>query len=145
MKTRYNKFNPKRKIISISSLDCSYLEWLCSNVRYGGNPQHKRSPGDFKLTPPSEPRAAKSLCDEALVFKIAEALHFMHLGIKKGFISERRSEKGFPQNIWSVKELPDGRKIPLEAQLENPQTGTYHGYPLQPSDPMYELILEKWR
>jgi len=32
------------------------LEMLVPRVSYGGNPEHKRNPGDFGLTPPSQPR-----------------------------------------------------------------------------------------
>jgi len=37
-------------------------------VRYGGNPEHKRSPGNFGLIPPAAPRADKTLCDGAGIF-----------------------------------------------------------------------------
>ena len=115
--SRYNVYNPKRRIVSSLLLDSSHLMWLCSNVKYGGNPQHKRKPGDFGLTPPSAPRAAKSLCDEVSVFKRTEALGLLKLGIKKGLISVQKRGQGYPQNIWSVKTLADGRDVPVEAQL----------------------------
>ncbi len=47
---------------------------------------------------------------------------------------------GFPKNVWVVTE--DG--IPLEAQLENQETGVYHGYPMPLDDPFREKVLERW-
>lgn len=46
----------------------------------------------------------------------------------------------FPQNIWAVTE--EGQ--PLEGQLENPQKGVYHGYPLPKSDPFSRVVLARW-
>ncbi len=34
--------------------------------------------------------------------------------------------------------------IPLEAQLENPSNGTYHGYPLEENDDFREAVITKW-
>ncbi len=31
---------------------------------------------------------------------------------------------------------------PLEAQLENSEQGTYHGYPLPPQDPFRAVVLD---
>jgi hypothetical protein len=41
---------------------------------------------------------------------------------------------------WSV--TADG--IPLEAQLENRETGTYHGYPLPEHDEFRATVLRAW-
>lgn len=40
------------------------LKILARRAGYGGNPAHKRNPGDFGLPPPSDPRPFKTLCDE---------------------------------------------------------------------------------
>jgi len=45
-----------------------------------------------------------------------------------------------PPYVWSVK---DG--IALEAMLENPELGTYHGYPMPVDDPLADEILKRWR
>ncbi len=34
--------------------------------------------------------------------------------------------------------------IPLEAMLENPAMGAYHGYPILDSDPLAEVVAERW-
>jgi len=50
------------------------------------------------------------------------------------------SVDGFPQNVWAVTD----KAIPVEAQLENADDGTYHGYPMADSDPFREIVLSKW-
>lgn len=116
------------------------LSELADRVSYGGNPEHKKNPGDFGLTPPSDPRQAKSLCDVAHIFSRKEALDLLRQGITKGLVSDRE-EQGWPKNVWSV--TNDG--IPLEAQLENAQIGCYHGYPMPDSDPLASEVIFRWR
>ncbi len=132
------RFNSKRRFASGLPAP-EALEKLAAEVRYGGKPAHKRNPGDFGLTPPSLPRDDKSLCDEVRLFRRAEALRLLRLGIRRGMISEWDGT-GYPKNIWSMTE--DG--IPLEAQLENPGNGTYHGYPLEANDDFRESVITKW-
>lgn len=145
LKRRQNEFNPKRDVRHCTEEDVARLKSLYSKVSYSGNPQHKRRPGDFGLNPPSDPRPMKSLCDEVSVFNLLQASRLLKSGVARGLISVQDNEFGFPKNIWSVVTLEDGRNVPLEAQITNPSIGSYHGYPLQPTDPMYERILEKWR
>jgi len=109
-------------------------------VSYAGNPEHKRNPGDFGLTPPSQPRADKTLCDTAQIFSRKLATKLLRRGVEHGMISEQRSGR-FPQNIWSVSD--DG--IPLEAQLENQESGSYHGYPMPEDDPFRLEVLKLWK
>ena len=51
-----------------------------------------------------------------------------------------RYQGEWPKNVWSM--TSDGK--PLEAQLENPRLGTYHGYPMPESDPLAEEIKNVW-
>jgi len=60
-------------------------------------------------------------------------------GIRRGLVSEQIRDT-WPQNIWAV--APNG--LPVEAQLENPANGTYHGYPLQDVDPFGKVIKQAW-
>ena len=137
MFAKRKSFNPKRRIASAPVQ--ADLDRLAGEVRYGGKPDHKRNPGDFGLTPPSLPRDDKSLCDEIRLFRRAEALRLLRLGVERGMIS-RWDGTGYPKNIWSMTE--DG--IPLEAQLENPGNGTYHGYPLEANDDFRESVITNW-
>ena len=76
------KFNRKRRFASsLPALEA--LKRLAAEVRYGGKPDHKRNPGDFGLTPPSLPRDDKSLCDEIRLFRRAEALRLLRLGVER--------------------------------------------------------------
>lgn len=130
-------FNPKRRIRSVASTD--YLTDLAKRVIYGGNPEHKRNPGDFGLTPPSQPRPDKTLCDEVGIYKRSVAQSLLRRGVEKGLISENE-HNGYPQNIWSVTQ--DNQ--PMEAELENREQGAYHGYPVPSTDPLREEILARW-
>ena len=75
MKRRYSQFNPKRKLLTPAQAQAraDELLTLANRADYGGNPEHKKNPGDFGLTPPSDPRQGKSLCDVAKIFKRHEA------------------------------------------------------------------------
>lgn len=119
------------------------MEWvtaLASRVRYGGNPEHKKNPGDFGLDPPTAPRAGKTLCDPTGILSREEAEGLLRRGVERGLVSvQRRGE--WPQNVWAATDLGDV----LEAQLDNEVQGSYHGYPLPPDDPFREEVLRRWR
>ena len=141
MKTRYGQFNPKRKLLApvLAQARAAELGRLADRVGYGGNPEHKKNPGDFNLTPPADPRQGKSLCDVAKIFRRDEALKLLQAGLRKGLVSDRMAG-GWPKNIWSV--TADG--IAMEAQLENPELGTYHGYPMPDTDPLSLEVVRRW-
>jgi len=141
MKSR-RTVNPKRKLRPApqSPQELEKLETLVANVSYGGNPEHKRNPGDFELSPPTYPRQGKSLCDDAKIFSKAKALALIKEGLMQGILSVQE-RKGWPQNIWAV--APNGRA--LEAMLENSATGAYHGYPMPSNDPLIDDIHNRWK
>lgn len=134
---RRASFNPKRRIAE--NLSPGKLADLASRVKYAGNPMHKRNPGDFNLTPPSQPRPDKTLCDAVGIVSMRDALRLLRIGVNNGLISVQ-TRGDFPQNIWAVTD--EGH--PLEAQLENPAQGTYHGYPIPSNDDFRERVLERW-
>ncbi|MDP2283860.1 MAG: hypothetical protein Q8L06_06945 [Pseudohongiella sp.] len=138
MLRKLGRHNKKRKLQN--SPDKTVSEFLANNVQYGGNPEHKRNPGDFGLTPPSAPRAHKSLCDDCGVFKRANALGLLREGCRRGLVSTQ-TNGDWPQNLWAVTE--DG--YPVEAQLENSEQGIYHGYPMPESDPFRDIVLSRWQ
>ena len=132
--------NPKRKIRDRPKSDAQItaLELLASKVTYTGNPAHKRNPGNFDLSPPSQPREGKTLCDGTGVTKSSVAETLLKEGLRRGLISAQE-RNGWPKNIWAVHE-----NTPMEAMLENAETGTYHGYPLQCDDPLCRQVIERW-
>lgn len=134
---RKNTLNPKRRLHA--DPERSWLTDLGNRARYAGNPEHKRNPGDFGLTPPASPRRGKSLCDGVRIFERREALRLLREGFSRGLVSEQL-RNGWPQNVWAV--LPDG--TPLEAQLENEEFGAYHGYPMPSSDVLAPFVVERW-
>jgi hypothetical protein len=135
---RRKRFNPKRRIRA--DFDPDELGQLAQKVRYEGNPEHKRDPGDYGLTPPAQPRADKTLCDGVSIYKRSVAENLLRRGVKKGLVSEQMRGE-FPQTIWSV--TADGH--PLEAQLDNAEQGVYHGYPMPTTDPFRDVVLRRWK
>jgi len=140
MQRRPNRFNSKRKMHLLSPELLQQCAVLSESVRYGGNPEHKKNPGDFGLTPPSAPRTAKSLCDSVAIFKKSLAMKYLKRGLKRGLVSEQ-IVNGWPQNIWSLTDSG----YPIEAQLENSETGVYHGYPMPESDPFSVEVVAAWK
>jgi hypothetical protein len=134
---RERKYNPKRRILQ--SIDEARLQSLSEAVVYRGNPAHKKHPGDFGLTPPAQPRLNKTLCDGTQV-NLQTAMRLLRTGAKLGLVSIRE-QNGLPQNIWAVS--PNG--IALEAQLDNVEAATYHGYPMGSGDPLAIEILTRWK
>lgn len=135
---RYNKFNPKRRIAVAGSLPQSELDRLAEEVTYSGNPEHKRSPGDFGLIPPASPRRAKTLCDICAVFRKDEALGLLREGLRRGSVSEVFID-GWPKQIWAITKSG----IVLEAQRDGVRC--YHGYPLAPGDAFSESVVRVWK
>lgn len=133
--------NPKRKLRPAprGGGDEIWLWDMASKVSYGGNPEHKRNPGDFYLLPPAVPRQGKSLCDFADVYRRREALRLVREGFRRGLVSVQQ-RNGWPQNVWAVAD----NGVALEAMLENAETGAYHGYPMLPTDPLIGEIHARW-
>jgi hypothetical protein len=134
-------FNPKRKIKDAPTTQAQMdsLADLARRVSYGGNPEHKRNPGDFRLTPPALPRRGKSLCDDAKITTVVRALALLRDGIEKGLVDYRWNGEGWPEMVWAVSQ--DG--YPMEAQRE--RDGVYHGYPIPDADPLRAVVVDRWK
>jgi hypothetical protein len=133
--------NPKRRLRPMQQGEeaIAYLKQLATKITYGGNPEHKRNPGDFGLQPPSQPRQGKTLCDEAEIFTRCDAQSLLREGARRGVISVQERD-GWPQNVWAI--APNG--IAVEAMLENSRTGQYHGYPMLEGDPLADEVRKRW-
>lgn len=134
-------FNTKRRLRPppSSPAEQTVLDYLAAVVRYGGNPEHKRNPGNFGLSPPSQPKVDKTLCDEAGIFDRATAERLLKEGLRRGVVSTQVRDQ-WPQNVWAV----FNNDVVLEAELENRGAGTYHGYPMPRHDPLHKEILVRW-
>lgn len=130
--------NPKHRFAT--ALAKADLERLAGVAHYRGNGEHKRNPGDFGLPPPLGPRPGKTLCDGASIFQRRVALQLLREGIRRGLVSEQ-VRGSYPQNVWAVSDAG----IALEAQLDNRETGSYHGYPMLDDDAFREKVIAKWR
>ena len=131
-------FNPKRRIVNLMPAE-DVLNDLADRVRYTGSPYHKRSPGDFGLIPPSQPRPDRTLCDEAGIFRVADAQRWLQEGARRGLLSAV-PQHGYPKHIWAVTD----EGIVLEAKYNNAGSGHYHGYPLFEPDPFRQIVLNHW-
>ena len=138
---RRKTYNPKRQIhsVPVSREDRAKLNIVARNATYGGNPEHKRNPGDFHLTPPANWKPDKELCDRISVFQRTEATRLMRNGIRKGLVSIQQ-RNGWPQNIWSMTDSGEA----IEAELENQEIGSYHGYPMSVNDPFRKEVIKRW-
>jgi len=132
-------FNPKRKICPTEEVQgrLHILLERIALVRYTGNPEHKRNPGDYGLPPPLGPRPGKTLCDEVESFTRSEALGLLREGFQRGMFSVQE-RNGWPQNVWAVTDSGE----PVEAQHEG--DGAYHGYPMPEADPFRARVIERW-
>ncbi len=136
---RRNGYNPKRRIAASGTLSQSRLHELAEKSRYGGNPEHKRSPGDYGLTPAASPRPGKTLCDGGRQLLRGEAEDLLRAGFLKGMISPC-AENSWPQNVWALSEAGEA----FEAQLENRTLGEYHGYPMPQHDDFRAVVESEW-
>lgn len=136
------KFNPKRTILTTPQYIQTKDELIkkSKDLTYDGKAEHKLNPGDFNLTPPACGRTDKSLCDLAKIFTHKEALKLLREGFSKGMI-DTREHMGWPRHVWAV--IDDD--LVLEAKPSIPGAGCYHGYPLPPSDPLFDEVLAKWK
>ncbi|MBY0330667.1 MAG: hypothetical protein K2X49_08350 [Acetobacteraceae bacterium] len=140
MDVRLERLNPKRRLLSRqeAARQDERLRALAEQVRYGGNPEHKRDPGDFGLTPPAAWRRGKSLCDDAGVTRREDARALLAAGLLRGLVDARWDGSEWPGLIWAVTDAG----TPLEAQREAP--GRYHGYPMPAADPLRDTVLARW-
>jgi len=124
--------------MALSSGDKRKWAKLC---RYEGDPEHKRAPGNFGLTPPAAPNFAKNLCDGGTVNvpTVEEAQELLESGIQRGLVSAKLKH-GYPSRIWAVR--ADGAVF--EARYGGSREGRYHGHPLFEGDANYDMVLEAW-
>jgi hypothetical protein len=132
-------FNPKRRVCDEAEARARLeaLNDVGAVPTYGGNPEHKRNPGDFGLDPPSSPRLGKTICDSVSIHTRAKATALLLSGFSRGIFSVQ-ARGLWPQNVWVVTDEGE----PLEAQLEG--DGRYHGYPMPEGDPFREEVLARW-
>lgn len=107
---------------------------------YEGHSHHKRNPGDFGLQPPAAPRPDKTLCDEAGIFRKAEAKRLFSRARERALVSENTTHGGYPKQLWVV----DDRGRVFEAMHGGSRNNAYHGYPIRHCDPLHEQVLRAW-
>ena len=132
--------NPKRRIATEAQASAEYLAWLSGQVRYTGNPHHKRIPANYGFDRPTSPRPNKSLCDGNRCVLEDEAQALFDEAISRGMISSYRLDE-FPKYVWAV----DAEERVYEAKLER-GANSYHGYELgEEEDAMRQLVIHEWK
>lgn len=121
----------------LTGTECKFLQ---ENAGYEGIAYHKRTPGDFGLTPPAAPRPDKTLCDEANITQRATAVDLLSRAIEGGLASEAEGAPGYPKQMWIVDE--NGQVF--EAMYGGSRAGLYHGYPIRRSDPFFDEVVRAW-
>jgi hypothetical protein len=127
-----------RRTIRSVRLSAEQRDRLLMSAAYEGSPHHKRSPGDFGLTPPASPRPDKTLCDEAGVSKVAIARSLLEKAIRAGLVSED-DVGGFPKQMWV---LDDSGHV---FEVMHGVGGRYHGYPIRRNDPFFDEVVDAWK
>jgi len=133
-------YNPKRRIITTDRLAALGLDELADRARYGGNPEHKLHPAEYGLSLVLSPRPGKTLCDAERPFLRREAERLLREGFLRGMVSEQ-FRGDWPQNVWAV---DPSTGCCYESQLENQETGAYHGYPMPLGDDFREIVWKEW-
>jgi hypothetical protein len=128
-----------KRSIRAAPLSAAERAYLDAYATYEGSPFHKRNPGDFGLTPPAAPRADKTLCDEAAVFKKDVARALLSKAIEGGIVSDGEGSPGFPKELWV---FDDGHVF--EAIYGGSKIGAYHGYPVRTNEPFFDELVEEW-
>lgn len=137
--TAYRGNNPKRRIAPEGHFTPVELQAFANRAAYEGSALHKRKMADYGFHPATNPRAAKSLCDDIRVIKVREAAALIRKAFASGMISMCDPE-GLPKYAWAV----DSYREAYEAKLG--QDGKYHGYRLGPDDAdMRDWVLEEWQ
>lgn len=129
-----------RRTMRQSPLSDIEQRFLKQNAEYEGISYHKRSPGDFGLTPPAAPRPEKTLCDEASITRRAQASALLERAIDGGLVSDTEGAPGFPKQLWVVDETGQV----FEAMYGGSRAGLYHGYPIRRTDPWYDEVIRAW-
>ena len=133
-------YNPKRQLADAQDDTTKACAEQAQRATYTGNAHHKKRPNDYGLTPATDPRPGKTLCDADGQFSKDQAVSLLLAGAKLRMVS-KQVRNGWPQNIWAVGN--DGEAF--EAQLENQELGHYHGYPMPAEDDFRKVILDEWK
>ena len=131
---------PDRRILGANLLTSEELDRIRLVARYTGAPYHKLHPGDYGLSPPSDPRPSKSVCDDRRPLLKHEAESLLREGIRRGMISQPKPGQ-LPKYVWAV----DDQKQVYEAKTDPLLGSAYHGYRL--GDDEYQMranVLSAW-
>lgn len=96
---------------------------LAERATYGGSPKHKDIPSFAGEVP--RPRIQASICPRELTRDRKRVECWLRKAIRLGNVGSWEGE--FPSPVWHREQ-----DVTYEAHLTRPNTGEYHGYPLEP-------------
>ena len=127
--------NDKRRLLP--EPPSQLIESLLEAVTYAPSSKHKRNPHLYGLPPFDGPRGDATLCDEHASFQPAQMREIPSLvqrGIRAGLLGATQ------RVIWTV---ADNGWI-YEGRQTNADTSEFHGYPVRESEPIAELVYQRF-
>ena len=103
---------------------------LADRATYGGSPKHKNIPSFAGPVP--RPRIDASICPRELTRDRDRVERWLRDAIRRGNAGSWAG--AFPSPVWYC-----AGSVTYEAQLTRPNVGEYHGYPLEPNEPVEGL------
>ncbi len=105
-------------------------EALANRATYGGSAKHKDIPSFAGAVP--RPRVDASICPRELTRDRNRVERWLREAIRRGNVGSW--DGAFPAPVWHRED-----NITYEAHLTRPIFGLYHGYPLEPDEPVEGL------
>lgn len=119
---------PKSTLIQVEVAQDRDLDAMAANAQFGSCEYHKPNRTGW--------RADKTKCPESIDEEMAQNL--LEQGLSRGMFSAQH-RLDWPQHVWAVHE-----GVIYEANLENKEMGTYHGYPMIRHDSFAEYLSQQW-
>ena len=119
---------PKSTLIAVELAQDRDLEAMATTARFGSCEYHKPNRTGW--------RPDKTKCPESIDEEMAQNL--LEQGLSRGMFSTQHRST-WPQHVWAVH---DG--VIYEANLENKEIGTYHGYPMVQYDSFATYLSQQW-
>lgn len=136
-KTRSNlppRSDEKRKRCLDDAVSQDMLTARFKGIRYKGSSKHKRCPHLYGLEPFKGPRGDATLCDEHAGWQRSSEDRIPRL------LGRARDAALVGSLIWTV----DDNGWIYELQSTNSEQNEHHGYPLRPTDPFAEKIINRF-
>ena len=114
--------------------DPSYVSQLKQTISYHGSSKHKQNPHIFGLPPFRGKRGDETLCDRDAGFQNMGSIPPMiQRGLDAGLVGDNNIIWAIADNGWI-----------FEARITNRTTTEYHGYPVRQTEPIAEIVYNRF-